>query len=119
LRPADRRGAAISRKRLVGIEAWAGGGIDVAAGRPVAARRGGPPPAAKLYVFGILLVDVTRADALCVLTLRREEKLNALSTALERELGDAGPRRGAFQRPRRRDRRGTCLLRRSGPHRAP
>jgi enoyl-CoA hydratase/carnithine racemase len=43
----------------------------------------------KLYVSGIPLVDVTRADAVCVLTLRREEKLNALSTALERELGDA------------------------------
>jgi hypothetical protein len=30
------------------------------------------------------LVDVTRDGAVCVLTLRREEKLNALSTALER-----------------------------------
>src|SRR3989442_6082266 len=35
------------------------------------------------------LVDVTRDDAVCVLTLRREEKLNALSTELERELKDA------------------------------
>jgi enoyl-CoA hydratase/carnithine racemase len=35
------------------------------------------------------LVDVARDGAVCVLTLRREEKLNALSTALERELGDA------------------------------
>jgi enoyl-CoA hydratase/carnithine racemase len=74
---------------LVPIEAWAGGDIEAEAGRPAAARRGGPPPTGKLYVFGIPLVDVTRADAVCVLTLRREEKLNALSTALERELGDA------------------------------
>jgi enoyl-CoA hydratase/carnithine racemase len=35
------------------------------------------------------LIDVTRDGAVCVLTLRREEKLNALSTALERELGDS------------------------------
>ncbi len=35
------------------------------------------------------LLDVTRDGAVCVLTLRREEKLNALSTELERELGDA------------------------------
>ena len=35
------------------------------------------------------LVDVTRDGAICVVTLRREDKLNALSTALERELGDA------------------------------
>jgi enoyl-CoA hydratase/carnithine racemase len=35
------------------------------------------------------LVDVTRDGAICVLTLRREDKLNALSTALERELGNA------------------------------
>jgi enoyl-CoA hydratase/carnithine racemase len=32
------------------------------------------------------LVDVRRAGRACVLTLRREEKLNALSTAVEREL---------------------------------
>jgi enoyl-CoA hydratase/carnithine racemase len=32
------------------------------------------------------LIDVTRDGAVCVLTLRREEKLNALSTELEREL---------------------------------
>ena len=37
----------------------------------------------------IPLVDVTRDGAICVLTLRREDKLNALSTALERELGEA------------------------------
>jgi enoyl-CoA hydratase/carnithine racemase len=36
-----------------------------------------------------LLLDVTRDGAVCVLTLRREDKLNALSTALERELGEA------------------------------
>jgi enoyl-CoA hydratase/carnithine racemase len=41
----------------------------------------------KRYVFRIPLVDVTRDGAICVLTLRREEKLNALSTELERELG--------------------------------
>jgi enoyl-CoA hydratase/carnithine racemase len=35
------------------------------------------------------LVDVARDGPVCVLTLRRDEKLNALSTALERELGDA------------------------------
>jgi enoyl-CoA hydratase/carnithine racemase len=35
------------------------------------------------------LVDVARDGAVCLITLRREEKLNALSTALERELGDA------------------------------
>jgi enoyl-CoA hydratase/carnithine racemase len=35
------------------------------------------------------LVDVTREGGVCVLTLRRDEKLNALSTAVERELGDA------------------------------
>jgi enoyl-CoA hydratase/carnithine racemase len=34
------------------------------------------------------LIEVTRDGAVCVLTLRREEKLNALSTALERELRD-------------------------------
>lgn len=33
------------------------------------------------------LIDVTCDGAVCVLTLRREEKLNALSTELERELG--------------------------------
>jgi enoyl-CoA hydratase/carnithine racemase len=33
------------------------------------------------------LIDVTRDGAVCVLTLRREEKLNALSAELERELG--------------------------------
>ncbi|HEU4448995.1 MAG TPA: enoyl-CoA hydratase/isomerase family protein [Gaiellaceae bacterium] len=32
------------------------------------------------------LLDVAREGAVCVLTLRREEKLNAISTALEREL---------------------------------
>src|SRR5438034_1160556 len=41
-----------------------------------------------LEVAQIPLVDVTRDGAICVLTLRREEKLNALSTALERELAD-------------------------------
>jgi enoyl-CoA hydratase/carnithine racemase len=35
------------------------------------------------------LVEVRREGAVCVLRLRREEKLNALSTALERELADA------------------------------
>ena len=35
------------------------------------------------------LVDVARDGAVCLITLRREEKLNALSTALERELGEA------------------------------
>jgi enoyl-CoA hydratase/carnithine racemase len=35
------------------------------------------------------LIDVNREGAVCVLTLRREEKLNALSTALERELGES------------------------------
>jgi enoyl-CoA hydratase/carnithine racemase len=35
------------------------------------------------------LVDVARDGSVCVLTLQREEKLNALSTALERELRDA------------------------------
>ena len=35
------------------------------------------------------LVDVAREDGICVLTLRREEKLNALSTAVEQELMDA------------------------------
>jgi enoyl-CoA hydratase/carnithine racemase len=34
------------------------------------------------------LVEITREDAVCVVTLRREDKLNALSTALERELRD-------------------------------
>jgi enoyl-CoA hydratase/carnithine racemase len=34
------------------------------------------------------LIDVTREGAVCVLTLRREEKLNALSAELERDLGD-------------------------------
>jgi enoyl-CoA hydratase/carnithine racemase len=43
----------------------------------------------RLYVFRIPLVDVTRDGAICVLTLRREEKLNALSAALERDLGDS------------------------------
>jgi len=42
-----------------------------------------------LEVAQIPLVDVTRDGAVCVLTLRREEKLNALSTALERELAEA------------------------------
>jgi enoyl-CoA hydratase/carnithine racemase len=32
------------------------------------------------------LVEVTRDGAVCVVTLKREEKLNALSTAVEREL---------------------------------
>jgi enoyl-CoA hydratase/carnithine racemase len=32
------------------------------------------------------LIDITRDGAVCVLTLRREEKLNALSAELEREL---------------------------------
>jgi enoyl-CoA hydratase/carnithine racemase len=36
-----------------------------------------------------VLVDVRREGRVCVLTLRREEKLNALSTALEQELLDA------------------------------
>lgn len=35
------------------------------------------------------LIEITRDGAVCVLTLRREEKLNALSTALERELRDS------------------------------
>ena len=35
------------------------------------------------------LVDIRRDGAVCVLTLQREEKLNALSAALERELLDA------------------------------
>jgi enoyl-CoA hydratase/carnithine racemase len=35
------------------------------------------------------LVEIRRDEAVCVLTLRREEKLNALSTAVERELQDA------------------------------
>ncbi len=38
---------------------------------------------------GPALVEVRREGAACVLTLRREEKLNALSTALEQELGAA------------------------------
>ncbi|HEY3181269.1 MAG TPA: enoyl-CoA hydratase/isomerase family protein [Gaiellaceae bacterium] len=33
------------------------------------------------------MVEITRDGAVCVVTLRREEKLNALSTAVERELG--------------------------------
>jgi len=53
--------------------------------KPPEANNPTPP---KLYVFRIPLVDVTRDGAICVLTLRREEKLNALSTALERELAD-------------------------------
>src|SRR5207249_8649485 len=35
------------------------------------------------------LVEVRREDAVCVVTLRREEKLNALSTAVEQALADA------------------------------
>ena len=35
------------------------------------------------------LIECRREGPVCVLTLRREEKLNALSTALERELLDA------------------------------
>jgi enoyl-CoA hydratase/carnithine racemase len=35
------------------------------------------------------LIDVARDGAVCLITLRRDEKLNALSTALERELGEA------------------------------
>jgi enoyl-CoA hydratase/carnithine racemase len=35
------------------------------------------------------LVDVERRGAVCVVALRRERKLNALSTALERALGEA------------------------------
>ena len=35
------------------------------------------------------LLDVRRDDAICVLTLQREKKLNALSTALERRLAEA------------------------------
>jgi enoyl-CoA hydratase/carnithine racemase len=35
------------------------------------------------------LLEITRDGAVCVLTLRREEKLNALSTALERALRDS------------------------------
>jgi enoyl-CoA hydratase/carnithine racemase len=35
------------------------------------------------------LVDVARDGAVCTITLRREDKLNALSTALERQLGEA------------------------------
>ena len=35
------------------------------------------------------LVAIERAGAACVLTLRREAKLNALSTAVEEELADA------------------------------
>jgi enoyl-CoA hydratase/carnithine racemase len=35
------------------------------------------------------LVEIRREGPVCVLTLRREEKLNALSAALERELGRA------------------------------
>jgi enoyl-CoA hydratase/carnithine racemase len=35
------------------------------------------------------VIDVTQDGAVCVLTLRREDKLNALSTALERELRDS------------------------------
>jgi enoyl-CoA hydratase/carnithine racemase len=35
------------------------------------------------------LVDVRRHGPVCVVALRREEKLNALSTALERALGEA------------------------------
>jgi enoyl-CoA hydratase/carnithine racemase len=34
------------------------------------------------------MIEVSREGAVCVVTLRREEKLNALSTALERELRD-------------------------------
>jgi enoyl-CoA hydratase/carnithine racemase len=36
-----------------------------------------------------VLVETRREDGVCVLTLRREEKLNALSTPLERDLMDA------------------------------
>lgn len=35
------------------------------------------------------MIDVARDGVVCVLTLRREDKLNALSTALERELRDS------------------------------
>ena len=35
------------------------------------------------------LVDVGREGDVCILTLRRPEKLNALSTAVERALGEA------------------------------
>jgi enoyl-CoA hydratase/carnithine racemase len=35
------------------------------------------------------LVDTRREGAVCVVQLRREEKLNALSSAVERELGEA------------------------------
>jgi enoyl-CoA hydratase/carnithine racemase len=35
------------------------------------------------------LVDVARDGPVCVLTLRRDDKLNALSTVLEREFGEA------------------------------
>ena len=35
------------------------------------------------------LVAIERAGAACVLTLRREAKLNALSTAVEEALADA------------------------------
>jgi enoyl-CoA hydratase/carnithine racemase len=35
------------------------------------------------------LVEVRRDDSVCVLTLQREEKLNAISTAVEQALGDA------------------------------
>ena len=35
------------------------------------------------------LVDIRREEHVCVVTLQREEKLNALSGAMERELLDA------------------------------
>ena len=57
--------------------------------RPARQRIGLPLDGRPHEVARIPLVDVTRDGAVCVLTLRREEKLNALSTALERELGDA------------------------------
>ncbi len=37
----------------------------------------------------VSLVEIRRDAQVCVLTLRREDKLNALSTELERQLGDA------------------------------
>ena len=35
------------------------------------------------------LVDIRREEHVCIITLKREEKLNALSGAMERELLDA------------------------------
>jgi len=37
----------------------------------------------------VSLVDIRREEHVCIITLQREEKLNALSGAMERELLDA------------------------------